>query len=207
MEKRSEKIRLFTLIELLVVIAIIAILASLLLPALSNARRRAQQVKCIGQLRQLGIAIGMYADEQDGFVPNINNFQATAQDPYTTTSFGGSPHLYRNSTSATNPRWEGLGALIGSGLIPDNKIFYCGTPPPSPQYYCSYYYVGGLRHTLVYQKNGLRVKISDKGTLALVYEPKNPHELSSNVLFLGLHASKVRPPNPTGTCYTYHYEY
>src|SRR5688572_30582455 len=49
--------RAFTLIELLVVIAIIAILASLLLPALGAAKARAQRLKCLSQMKQLGLGI------------------------------------------------------------------------------------------------------------------------------------------------------
>jgi prepilin-type N-terminal cleavage/methylation domain-containing protein/prepilin-type processing-associated H-X9-DG protein len=59
----------FTLIELLVVIAIIAILASILFPVFSRARAKARAAKCLNNMKQLALAIHMYADDFDEVLP------------------------------------------------------------------------------------------------------------------------------------------
>ena len=71
MMKRSK--HAFTLVELLVVIGIIALLIGILLPSLSKARKQAQEVQCLSNLRQWGIAFQMYADTNKGALPADND--------------------------------------------------------------------------------------------------------------------------------------
>ena len=102
----------FTLIELLVVIAIIGVLGALLLPSLASAKLAGKKAVCLSNLRQIGIALEMYAGEGDGRIP----YGPTAP-PFTSPA-----ELYPSTGSPTSLLSLRSGAPVGLGLLLDSYL-------------------------------------------------------------------------------------
>jgi prepilin-type N-terminal cleavage/methylation domain-containing protein/prepilin-type processing-associated H-X9-DG protein len=103
----------FTLIELLVVIAIIAILAAMLLPALAKAKERANRTACLSNLRQWGLSLGMYLDDNNQVFPDFSIASSAA----------GAPGGYNQD----NLHWTDLAAFAAAGS--GNSAWFNALPP------------------------------------------------------------------------------
>jgi prepilin-type N-terminal cleavage/methylation domain-containing protein len=128
----------FTLVELLVVIGIIAVLIGILLPALSKARNNAMRIKCAAQLRQVGVASVIYANNNKGYLPTIRNEWKNSkpgQIPDYDLS-GTMNYIYTNDDTAPNNPGANIGALIFTKSIASNSAAPAGGYSVNPITYC-----------------------------------------------------------------------
>ena len=124
--RRAKRSIRFTLIELLVVIAIIAILASMLLPALGMAKKKVYATMCEGNMRQLGIALYIYVQDNNGIFP-ISNTAVGARTPRLLVESGASLPLMVCPADKTPQRIKTLSCLTrGLSYIFSKRLFGLG---------------------------------------------------------------------------------
>lgn len=119
----------FSLLELLMVIAFIGLLAGLLIPALGRAKGKALDLNCVSNLRQVGLALSLYADEHEGRLPSAEERPTTPVDPH-------------------NPLPRLCDALAPQLAASNSSVFRC------PQDHLDYFLKEGSSYEWAYLCNG-----------------------------------------------------
>lgn len=197
-DREEQMRRYFTLIELLVVIAIIAILASMLLPALNQARERARSSNCASNMKQLGLTCALYVSDNDGQLP-----YAPAWGTFTAWNKALYPYFSQEKFSERKT---------------PVKLFYCPSDNLTAKegsffdYYISYGYnidgLYGAKKIDRIKRAAAVVMSADTGHATdhfgyfYLYSQTNKtymvyprHGNSASVLFLDGHVESVRTPN------------
>lgn len=125
---RRPSVRAFTLIDVLVSIAVIGVLISLMLPSIAMVQESARRIACSSDMRQFGLGLGMYAEDNDAeLLPSVYLTDTGAR-----TAQAYAPHLM--DTVRTSPadhderpwgHWDGLGVLHAQNYITAPGVFYC----------------------------------------------------------------------------------
>lgn len=138
----------FTLVELVVVIGVVIILMGVLVPALTSARASARKIVCLANLRQIGAAVHLYADDNHGNIP----FGPKAPPFLSPANFYPSTGAPTSLISLSNGDPIGLGLLLRGYLSKQPEILFCPDPDQrvfadaelakvgTAQAQCSYYY-------------------------------------------------------------------
>jgi prepilin-type N-terminal cleavage/methylation domain-containing protein len=160
----------FSLIELLVVMATLALLIAILLPALSQARYQARRAACAANLRQIGVAIHLYADDFDDTIPF-----GPAGRPITGSNFYTVTGNVTSLLSLEDGAPVGLGLLLKDYLSHQPKVMFCpGADQPSEaeaqlarvgwaQAQSDYYYRHASVALLTGKPNAFHVRLNDLG--------------------------------------------
>ena len=124
----------FTLIDLLVSLAVMALIIGLMLPAVSEVREASRRVVCASNLRQVGLGVTMYADEQGGSIPPTvfsSGLSTTAGRDYLNETV-----VLRTDEDRKQVRmwgrwgeWDGLGLLYSEHVLNAPGVFYCPSHP------------------------------------------------------------------------------
>lgn len=189
--------RAFTLIELLVVIAIIAILAALLLPVLSAAKKRAKSIQCVNDVRQIGIAFNLYAQDNNDHLMqryygvNTNGVSIGYDELLV-------PYITRSNT-----------------LTNDARIFVCPSQlqsdyPHQPGYGMNWYYDNVNVSSIPDQSDTILVAETlgpddtgshraDRDSVSLGELDSERHTSQANYLFLDNHVTGLKWANTVAT--------